>query len=268
MRIFSKFQDYYDSALAFGHDEHCVFTRGQVEYVKKENIPSEFDIMEQTHKIYSGVIQGTNKIRYELSNISIAFCGKIYRVVRIRHRKDSRYWEEEQNFVYSFDDLQHYLKEAGAAFEKPPKGNNRYRARDYAREHITCEDGAELVFEDTGTDKHIDFFIVRRLPIVSYEPTISRYAITRGWRRDDYPVGSLYNDSKLTINPVLKQFQFGKLFDAYSAFQELDMFLSGMAVNEDDHMAKISDKDMLIEKGFDCRSFKKEPTKRTPKKCQ
>ena len=74
------------------------------------------------------------------------------------------------------------------------------------------------------------------------------------------------NVDRLEINAELKKIEFYKVFDNYSAFQELEMFISstlcltdsspskykGMKINND-----ISDKDMRDAKGFDNKSFKK-----------
>lgn len=66
-------------------------------------------------------------------------------------------------------------------------------------------------------------------------------------------------DKKFVLNPNLKQLEFYKVFDSYSAFQEIHMFLSGVLGNPEKETVKISDMDRLVAKGFDKKtSFRKE----------
>ena len=75
-------------------------------------------------------------------------------------------------------------------------------------------------------------------------------------------------EPELAFDARLKPWQFYRVLDAYQAFQELDMFLSGVAVNDADAMARISDEDLARAKGFDCYSFKQLPKKGKRKACR
>lgn len=67
-----------------------------------------------------------------------------------------------------------------------------------------------------------------------------------------------YNDpTTLALNPPLKNLQFYKLFDSYTAFQELFMYISNTAQPEKG-IPKVSDSDMIVAKGFDKHSFRKQ----------
>ena len=64
--------------------------------------------------------------------------------------------------------------------------------------------------------------------------------------------------TKLKLNPVIKPLQFYKVFDTYSAFQEIHMFLSGVLGNPEKKTVRISDIDRLEAHGFDKKtSFRK-----------
>jgi hypothetical protein len=58
------------------------------------------------------------------------------------------------------------------------------------------------------------------------------------------------------------------LFDAFTAYQELDMFVSGVMAPENKPMVAIDDKHKAYQHGFDCYSFRNGPTKKTAKACK
>ena len=61
----------------------------------------------------------------------------------------------------------------------------------------------------------------------------------------------------LVVNGILKDFDFVKLFDPYQAFQELQMYLSNIAVPLKP-IPEIDDVTMAEAKGFNKWSFRKE----------
>ena len=83
------------------------------------------------------------------------------------------------------------------------------------------------------------------------------------WSEDNY--GGNYRHN-FTINPKLKDLQFYKVFDAFTAFQELQMFISGVLGTGEKELIEIEDKYKIGQHGFDKWSFRKEPTKRKNKR--
>jgi hypothetical protein len=77
-----------------------------------------------------------------------------------------------------------------------------------------------------------------------------------------------YNKVKSELNPRLADIHFFKVKDAFATYQEIDQYISGVIGNTEIDTVGISDKDLAKSKGFDCYSFKKEPTKNRKKKCQ
>ncbi len=80
------------------------------------------------------------------------------------------------------------------------------------------------------------------------------------------PVFVIYNENRdrdtyLIRNPLLKKYEVFKLFPIAQMFQEIEMYLGGLAVNED-KIPPVSDEDMIKAKGFDKFSFRKDPTKK------
>ena len=86
------------------------------------------------------------------------------------------------------------------------------------------------------------------------------------WHEElDTPIFVVYSDKydspNLIINPSLKDMGFQKIFDPYTCFQEIDMFLSGIMQSPEKKMVNLTDKDMRDKKGFNDMSFKKEKWK-------
>ena len=192
---------------------------------------------------------------------SVAFCGIVYRGIMVTIIDRSMSGETESHFFYDLPSLEKYLKPHGFEFKTKPKmgfekkwwkqNTNRYTKLSY-------RDAIEKFFEDAVSDQHRDFFIERKLPVVACHPTIY----------DDRWSSNPVHDALLVVNPLLSHWEFYKVMDAYTAFQELEMFLGGVMAGEDNPMAGISDEDLAKAKGYDCYSFKKPPTKRLPKGCK
>jgi hypothetical protein len=65
----------------------------------------------------------------------------------------------------------------------------------------------------------------------------------------------------MIYNPKLKDWQFYRIVDTYTAYQEVFMYLGSLAVPLKE-IPEISDKIMRDAKGFDEWSFKKPPSKK------
>lgn len=71
-----------------------------------------------------------------------------------------------------------------------------------------------------------------------------------------------YEEVEVKLNVSLKEFQFFKIMDAYTVYQELDMFVSNILVNDDMPMSPMTDLEKIDSHGFDRKtSFRKEKTK-------
>ncbi len=68
-------------------------------------------------------------------------------------------------------------------------------------------------------------------------------------------------ERETVINGSLKDIEFYKVFDPYTTFQEISMFLSNIALPEP-HILTINDEDLAKSKGFDKFSFRKPPSKK------
>ncbi len=257
MRIISKFQDYYDSALAFGHDERVVFERKKVEHVVgwKKPLPTGYDFMLPTlsaRTVSYGWSRGRRWKDYDTNRegreftfhpFTVSFCGKLYPGIRVASRKGGFMGEWSSDFAYNFKAYTMLMDKFGLEFTDGKRrgwtlwGGNKGSPR--------SEEDSKEYFKRAGEDR-VAFFAEKGIPIAICES-------------DGYGTGG---DTTLLFNSELKKVAFYKVFDTYTTFQELDMFISGVMTREGNPMAGISDTDLRDKKGFNDMSFKKAPTKR------
>jgi len=70
------------------------------------------------------------------------------------------------------------------------------------------------------------------------------------------------NKLKFIINPLLKDYEFYKVFDSFQAFQEISMFIGGVLGRDEKEIVEVADKYKITQHGFDYKwSFRKESTK-------
>ena len=76
-------------------------------------------------------------------------------------------------------------------------------------------------------------------------------------------IGKCYRNknSKFFVNQNLNEYQFYKVFDAFRAFQEIQMFIGNVLTGEK-KIIDIDDKYKITQHGFDKWSFRKESTKK------
>lgn len=66
----------------------------------------------------------------------------------------------------------------------------------------------------------------------------------------------------IVFNDKLEPLEFYRVIDPYTAFQEIDMYIGNILVGVNDSVPAVSDKDMIEAKGFDNKSFRKDPSKK------
>jgi coproporphyrinogen III oxidase len=67
-------------------------------------------------------------------------------------------------------------------------------------------------------------------------------------------------DVNIVTYPILKNYEFFKVFNPYETYQQIEMFISNLAINED-RIVMISDKLKAETHGFDKFSFRKDKSK-------
>jgi hypothetical protein len=250
MRIISKFKDYYDSALSFGHDAHVVFEREttSIQISQRAEINPEYHFMipslgarRSSQRYIEEAITNRKGFEFEFDPFTVAFCGKLYHGIDIKYRKDRSFGDWTSNHFYDFNSYATQMTRYG--FGLLEKKQKTYSWEQFPKGSPCCEEEVKNYFDASGSD-HTDFFAERRQPI----------AVCLDGERTGFRV--------IYFNCTLKSQEFYRVFDAFTAFQELDMFISGVMAHDGNPMEAISDTDMRDKKGFDKMSFKKLPTKR------
>lgn len=265
VKIFSKFQDYYDSAAAYGVDDHIHWIRNVSEIETKPNRYSPTfhvgDIVPLDPFYETDIyLHSPNSSGYHMPTIErsgttsevnskvyfIGFCGKIYPMIRLTWKK-TEYdiaFPNHVAYTYSLADVRDVFKRVdpkGKLLEKfdatPPR--NKFKPWRYDQHSDYTATALTRYFDEfTASDKYMDLFVRHNTPIF------------------------VYCENNLWITPQLKEFGFQKMMDPFTAYQEIEMFLSGILGMNDPETVHIDDKHMAQQKGFDDWSFKKLPTKK------
>ena len=246
MRIISKFHDYYDSVQSVGYDPHLIYHRvcrelrigiDRSHYYGRNDatafvMPEELPPFSDSFLMHINPRRGLRDGRFMTPNgelYLIGFCGKYYLTLREYHGSSGG---QTATITYLYDAVA-----AAKYFSEVHESNSNKGVFDIL--------GACSVnpFADP-----LEPFRILNAPVFAID------------LRDKY---SMYGREKqLTVNPELATLQFYKMFDPFSAYQEIAMFLSGVLGWPENATVQISDKDMRDAKGFDDWSFKTLPTKR------
>jgi len=240
MYIISKKKDYYDGvAGTMGIDKTIVYDRQIIE-IEEKDLPKIFHSYSAwTNKNPSPFVKLSNtNIKKELrivyrsiSPFIIGFCGKLYVGWKLYSEgKMLPYGDKELITTITYDNEN--VKKLVEQFSWD--GN--------------FEDNLNYVL----TYNAIDLFRKFNTPVFIYDSDYNRKNIDKYWR----------NNPKFFINPLLKEYEFYKVFDAVQAFQEIQMFLAGVLGNKEKEIIEVADKYKIEQHGFNKWSFRKEPEKK------
>ena len=246
MRIISEFHDYYDSVQAQGQDQTVVWVRKTEEHEfaktrggmsihlrENQNTPNAYPFPVFRHGI--GYVRD-EKIR--VSQYIIGFCGKIYPCLKLEVWLSDK---DKPAYCYNIDEVdafvdQHLEDRALQEYHRT-KGYGKWYQR-----KIPGRRSGYLEFFDICRQKQDSFeswFIDNHCPV--FLAHIDRYK------------------SEVTFNAPLKELEFYRLFDVYSAFQEIAMYYGGVLGGVREHVPDVDDKTLAEAKGFDKWSFRKPP---------
>lgn len=222
MLIISKFHDYYDSAVGEGIDKTIIYKREE----NQVKIPDlGVDISWKGLHIFSGKF--FNKKNKEIGFhtwLSIGFCGKIYVCLKeeLYELDGLKKIDIQENFYYGLDCL--------IPFEK-------------------CKD-KKFTWKDDGkykdTKEYINKLHEKEFPELFFEYKSPIFLITNYTERG--------KNKTCIINSQLKQIEFFKQKGSFTAFQEIQSFISGvLGVNREPEII-LTDKDKIISHGFDLKT--------------
>jgi len=245
MYIIAKKKDYYDGvAGTTGIDKTIVYERETLEY-EGEDMPEVF----KRKGYYSSFREREDNPFYRLSNshikneyfklfphhsyFVIGFCGKLYVGMKLYAVDHST--NDYNNVITTITYDKDYMiklfesKTYGGYFEDNYNHVIQYNALEWFRDMKTpC-----FVYDHNYDVSHFD---------------------TKFYR------GNFR--SKFVINPLLKDYEFYKIFDTFQAFQEVMMFMGGVLGRGEKEIVEVADKYKIAQHGFDKWSFRKEPEKK------
>lgn len=259
MKIISKFSDYYDSVLAHTQnvDDGNIYLR----------LPETIELYAtQLNELKSLLLLCSNRTTpkmyetqrfipsgyFSYSTFILGFCGKFYPIVQITKDEKSVAILKEQDFSYFIKDYPRIEKE----YTKTRR--HMYNRQEYqnCNSYQECFDTFfRLFYQKSLPLKNDNLFFEFDTPCFLIE-TLN---CSQSYR---YMSGHIKKNVKIHKNPNLNMLNVQHIIDPYTAYQELDMYLSGVLGANSPKTQEISDKNMRDKKGFDDWSFKKLPSKK------
>jgi len=245
MYIISKKKDYYDGvAGSTGIDKTIVYDRQIIE-VEEQDIPEIFRkkyrwTEDKGHPFY---MLGNTHTKKEYQKkyphdayFIVGFCGKLY--IGWKFYDVDEFTQEYDNVLttltYDLDFIRMILE---------PKGwwNNN------------LQDNIDYVINYNA----MDLFRKLNAPCFVYDHDYNRTHVDMSRRRNYWNWNG--DTQKFIINPLLKDYEFYKVFDTFQAFQEISMFMGGVLGNREKDIVVVEDKYKIAQHGFDKWSFRKMP---------
>lgn len=236
--IDKKNKDYYDGVVGtMGIDKTIVYERNRIEIQDGNEMLEEF-LPDKTNSWYykqnnhflNITHMRNNSKKYDNAHFFlVGFCGKLYLGWKFEYYVNGREDGIEikipkTDIIYGFDNAKKYLK---SGFWK----------------NTTQEDIDYVLNYDP-----INMFRKVNSPIFIYDSHIINTYLKK-------------YENTLIINPILKDYKFYKVVDAFTAFQEIQMFLGGVLGRGEKEIIQVEDKYKIPQHGFDKWSFRKKPTK-------
>ena len=245
MRITTHFHDYYDCMMAYGVDHTLI-------YVRKPEI-IEKTCVKLTDKGFRGS-GGWHGRRRQITVVEhvIGFCGKVYPFLHVTSDKDY----DAEAFCYNVEEVDAFVE---SNFKKKEIACY-YNTEKVYRKTEWAENQRRQVFEeyfkemDGKEDSKKQYFLDHNVPIF----ISSRYN------------GRQVSQSNIVHNGCLKEFEFYRIMEPFVAYQELQMFMTGILGLTNNHKAKyqgqliepeVDDITKRDSKGFNNWSFRKPPSK-------
>jgi len=235
MRILSPWADYYDVAASSGVDKAITYLR----LTEERPLPTNLKVpITRSNERYKEITYQTRLI---------GFCGVLYSVVEFHIR-------DHKAFCYSLEEADWFAKKFLS--KKDMAAYNTGGSRYWRRRHFlpVRRHDLEKFFREAEQQRDLlsnEFFLDLEAPIF----LIQHGKVLPG--RVERCNGTWVRKLQLLINPCLKDMEFYRIKDPYTAFQEIQMFLGSQA-HPEPRMLRTSDEDLARSKGFDERSFRME----------
>lgn len=221
MKIFSKFKDYYDHVQAFGQDADVSYIRNTENYCNIKRLHDNKWFKVERDDEGRDILTDEYDMKYPIDCfgggfIDIYFCGKVYHALRVEQTSDRYGKIIPAEFFYDADKYAKYIETTN------PSRADRYYLKDKLK---TLSENGKI---RTNMNQKLGHPVI----MVKYD-----------W----------YTGLRNIYNPRLNEVQFQKAVDPYTAYMELDMFISGVLGKTGGEMVTISDKDKIDKHGFDMK---------------
>lgn len=231
MLIRSTFKDYYDTAAGMGVDATLIYQR-DTRLVELDspfainNLPQCFphDLGEYLDPYHPAALATWNEREYCDFHI-IGFCGK--QIVCLNNAKPN-----EQKCY----DLAYFGEEILELDWSTKKRHRRPSARQVIENCIQQFHGKE----------NLGLFKQLNTPIFSIP-------FSHHLSQSEQKYRSLHAP-KFTVNPNLANFRFFKYKDAFTTFQEIQSYLSGVLGSPEKELIEVSDRSKILKSGFDLKT--------------
>jgi hypothetical protein len=231
MLIRSTFKDYYDTAAGMGVDATLIYQR-ETRLVELEhqffmdNLPQYFpnDLGEYLDRYDEASIERWNQQEYCDFHI-IGFCGK--QIVCLSNTQPD---------TAKGDGIVYFGAEILELDWSKKKRHRKPSAQQVIEDCLHQFDGKE----NLGLFKQLNtpiFSISLRSPL----------------SRSEQKCQGLYAP-KFTVNPNLAAFKFFKYKDAFTTFQEIQSYLSGVLSSPEPEIIEVSDRSKIVKSGFDLKT--------------
>jgi len=160
------------------------------------------------------------KRSYAIAPFVIGFCGKLYYGF-----EDSI----EKKIMYNIESLYQHLENQKYDMDKFNRNEQDFWGIQFSKKNCEKFFNAEIPFPELE-----ELFLKHKVPIFYWT--------------------NLKLDHNCILNPILKDYNFQKVIDPYTAMQEIQMYVSNDLVETQDKMAKVSDKSKIVKAGFDLKT--------------
>ena len=248
MRIVSTFNDYYDSVQNLGHDKSLTFVRKLHSYKytdkKLPQVIADFYTNSYTYQkvnkeyydswlfyrsfIVKKIVDNRLlTITYNFHKFIVFFCGKMYPGVKCYYNNGEYGRPINTTCFYNYESLFQFIQ------------TNEIEINTYRKYEIEVDKMLKSLFE--GYKENTEWLIANKITIAVI---------------DNKP-------EEIIINPSLKFYDFYKVQDAYTAFQNIEMYMGGVLPSPPNFMIEVEDKYKITGHGFDPKyGFRKRPNKK------
>jgi len=233
MYLITKKKDYYDGVVgSVGMDKTIVYERSPVVITDAEKMPKQFRYRKyhwSDENFFRNVCHAQldhkkSKKYCDVRGFIVGFCGKLYMGWKFNYKVMERGLMGIMVEVTKTDIIYGY------------ENAKQYLKADYWNNNLNDD----IKFVETYDP--IEIFRTYKTPIFVFDRELK--------------------DEVFIINPILKEFQFYKVVDAFTAFTELQMFVSGVLGVGEKELIEVEDKYKIGQHGYDKWSFRRKPTKK------